>query len=235
MPGERRTVGDDRGEIARTMRELATNHRAIVMTGGLGPTLDDLTRESLGDVVDPGAQLLTDPAGAEHLRGWFEKRGRPMPHSNLRQAMRPPSARLLDNPEGTAPGLAAHIGACAVFCLPGPPNEMRPMFVQVKHAFLTTGRNYGAGKFYDICNAKNGAVYSSTAYDVLAVYLWDRREWVLYSRAELGGRHGTTFTPPELRLRAVRGSGCDARDPNNWHLLDEVAESLTANQKPFMA
>jgi hypothetical protein len=112
-------------------------------------------------------------------------------------------------------------------------NEMRPMFVQVKHAFLTTGRNYGAGKFYDICNAKNGAVYSSTAYDVLAVYLWDRREWVLYSRAELGGRHGTTFTPPELRLRAVRGSGCDARDPNNWHLLDEVAESLTAHQKSF--
>ena len=130
MPGERRTVGDDRGEIARTMRELATNHRAIVMTGGLGPTLDDLTRESLGDVVDPGAQLLTDPAGAEHLRGWFETRGRPMPQSNLRQAMRPPSARLLDNPEGTAPGLAAHIGACAVFCLPGPPNEMRPMFAR---------------------------------------------------------------------------------------------------------
>jgi hypothetical protein len=79
-------------------------------------------------------------------------------------------------------------GSCKNYDIILERNGMRPMFVQVKHAFLTTGRNYGAGKFYDICNAKNGAVYSSTAYDVLAVYLWDRREWVLYSRAELGGR-----------------------------------------------
>jgi len=128
MPGERRTVADDRAALARAIGELATGHRALIITGGLGPTLDDLTREALGDVVDPGAPLVEDPAGVEHLRGWFERRGRAMPVSNLRQAMRPPSARLLANPNGTAPGLAARAGACRVFCLPGPPNEMRPMF-----------------------------------------------------------------------------------------------------------
>jgi len=128
MPGERRTVADDRDALAAAIRALAATHAAIVMTGGLGPTLDDLTRDALGDAVDPGAPLVEDAAGVEHLRGWFERRGRAMPASNLRQAMRPRAARLLDNPNGTAPGIAARCGACEVFCLPGPPNEMRPMF-----------------------------------------------------------------------------------------------------------
>ena len=135
MPGERRTVGDDRGALARALRDLAASHGAVVVTGGLGPTLDDLTREALCDLVDgDDAALVEDPAGIAHLGRWFAARGRPMPASNLRQAMRPPSARLLDNPHGTAPGLAAATqdGACEFFCLPGPPNEMRPMF----HCFV---------------------------------------------------------------------------------------------------
>ncbi|MCE2884654.1 MAG: competence/damage-inducible protein A [Planctomycetaceae bacterium] len=127
-PGERRTVGDDRRALADALRALASTHAAVILTGGLGPTLDDLTREALLDVVSPGAALVEDEAGVEHLRGWFERRGRPMPASNLRQAMRPPAARLLANPHGTAPGIAAEAGACRIYCLPGPPNEMKPMF-----------------------------------------------------------------------------------------------------------
>lgn len=129
MPSERRTVGDDRAELARALAELARAHAAVVVTGGLGPTLDDLTREALLDVIDPGGALVEDPAGVEHLRSWFERRGRAMPASNLRQALRPRAARLLDNPNGTAPGIAAETSAgCAIYCLPGPPNEMKPMF-----------------------------------------------------------------------------------------------------------
>jgi len=130
--GERRTVGDDRAALTGALRTLASTHAAVIVTGGLGPTLDDLTREALLDVVSPGGALVEDEAGVEHLRGWFEKRGRPMPASNLRQAMRPPTARLLPNPNGTAPGIAARATfdahACEIFCLPGPPNEMKPMF-----------------------------------------------------------------------------------------------------------
>jgi nicotinamide-nucleotide amidase len=141
MPGERRTVADDRAALARAIDGLARGHRALIITGGLGPTLDDLTREALGDIVDPGAALVEDEAGVEHLRGWFERRGRAMPVSNLRQAMRPPSARLLANPNGTAPGLAARIGGCEVFCLPGPPNEMQPMFeAEVAPALAARGQ-----------------------------------------------------------------------------------------------
>ena len=131
MPGERRMVGDDRAALSRAMRDLALSHGAVIVTGGLGPTLDDLTREALCDFIDGfDSALVEDPAGVAHLGRWFAARGRPMPESNLRQAMRPPSARLLDNPHGTAPGLVAltQDGACELFCLPGPPNEMRPMF-----------------------------------------------------------------------------------------------------------
>ncbi|MEY4116826.1 MAG: putative competence-damage inducible protein CinA [Planctomycetota bacterium] len=129
MPSERRTVGDDRGELSRALGELARTHDAVIVTGGLGPTLDDLTREALLDVVDPGGVLIEDPIGVEHLRGWFERRGRAMPPTNIRQALRPRDARLLDNPNGTAPGIAAAAeGGVPIFCLPGPPNEMKPMF-----------------------------------------------------------------------------------------------------------
>lgn len=128
MPGERRTVADDRGTIALAMRELAATHQALIVTGGLGPTLDDLTREALGDAVAPGSELVEDPEGIEHLRGWFERRGRAMPATNRRQALRPPDAALLPNPNGTAPGLRAVLGGCEIRCLPGPPGEMRPMF-----------------------------------------------------------------------------------------------------------
>jgi len=110
MPGERRTVADDRGAIALAMRELADTHEALIVTGGLGPTLDDLTRDALAALVDPGAPLVEDPAGVEHLRNWFEKRGRAMPASNLRQAMRPRSLRPPSFIERAAPVLAVVLG-----------------------------------------------------------------------------------------------------------------------------
>lgn len=108
---------------------------------------------------------------------------------------------------------------------------MRPLFVQVKYAVPTLGN------YYNICNCSGdkSRAYSSMAYDVLAVYLWDRGEWVLYTRAELGNRTFTTYTPPEHRQMAVRSNAPDARDPDNWDLLNQVAESLTANQNSFAA
>jgi nicotinamide-nucleotide amidase len=124
---EHRTVGDDLEAIVRALRELAERHDLVVVTGGLGPTDDDLTREALNEVADAGAPMLEDAERRHDLRAWFEGRGRPMPPMNARQALRPRSARTLPNPHGTAPGLAARVGGARVFCLPGPPAEMLPM------------------------------------------------------------------------------------------------------------
>lgn len=127
---EHAIVDDDAGRLESTIRRLAACNDAVIATGGLGPTADDLTRTALAAVL--GENLIIDQSALETLRAWYTNRG-PMPESNVVQAMRPESAAVLDNPNGTAPGLSATIpgghgrGASAFF-LPGPPHEMRPMF-----------------------------------------------------------------------------------------------------------
>lgn len=126
---EHRTVGDDRAAIAAALKELAASVDLIVITGGLGPTDDDLVREGLGDIVAPGEPLQRDPVAVRRLKRWFAGRDKPMPTTNLKQAERPVGSRFLPNPHGTALGLEATVGGCRVFALPGPPSEMQPMFV----------------------------------------------------------------------------------------------------------
>ena len=125
---EHRTVADDRAAIAAAMRALASSVDVLISTGGLGPTDDDLTRDALNDLTDAGAAQVEDAVARTDLDAWFAGRGRPMAAINLRQALRPKSARIVRNLGGTAPGLAATLGTCRVFCLPGPPREMIPMF-----------------------------------------------------------------------------------------------------------
>jgi nicotinamide-nucleotide amidase len=126
--GEHRTVRDDAEAIAAALRALASRHRVVISTGGLGPTADDLTREGLRQAVDPAGSLVEDPAARAAIESWFAGRGRSMPQSNLLQAQRPRGARCLENPRGTAPGLAIEHEGVRYFCLPGPPAEMGPMF-----------------------------------------------------------------------------------------------------------
>ena len=125
---EHRTVADDRAAIAAAMRALALSVDVVISTGGLGPTDDDLTRDALNDLTDAGGPQVEDGVARTDLDAWFAGRGRPMAAINLRQALRPKCARIVRNLGGTAPGLAATLGACRVFCLPGPPREMIPMF-----------------------------------------------------------------------------------------------------------
>lgn len=130
VPIEHATVDDDLPRLTEALARLSMRADTVVCTGGLGPTADDLTREALAGVM--GEALEEDNAALAVIRAWFEGRGRVMPDRNRVQAHRPRSARFLDNPNGTAPGLAARVGdadtGADVFCLPGPPREMKPMF-----------------------------------------------------------------------------------------------------------
>lgn len=125
---EHRTVDDDRTRLAEAIAALAAHHDLLIMTGGLGPTEDDLTRQALGDVLTPGQPLILDEPFLGRLTAWFRSRGLAMPESNQTQAMHPATMRLLPNPNGTAPGLAGRHRGCLVYALPGPPREMGPMF-----------------------------------------------------------------------------------------------------------
>ncbi len=126
-------VGDDRGDLASVVRQALDRVDVIVLTGGLGPTDDDLTREVVADVLDRPTSI--DEAIVAKIRARFERRGLTMPDVNRRQAQVPRGAIVLDNPNGTAPGLfiehATARGTQAVVLLPGPPREMQPMFDRV--------------------------------------------------------------------------------------------------------
>ncbi|MCA9283420.1 MAG: hypothetical protein KDA30_15440, partial [Phycisphaerales bacterium] len=126
MPTVHITVPDDRVEHACILTELARTHDLIFSTGGLGPTEDDLTRHALADAL--GEQLIDDPSALEVLRAHAASRGHELTPARRMQAMRPASARMLPNPNGTAPGLHARLQQTDIFCLPGPPREMMPMF-----------------------------------------------------------------------------------------------------------
>ena len=123
---EHQLLPDDLQLIADRMVEMARNADLVIVTGGLGPTSDDLTREALAQAA--GTRLVEDSAARQALEQRFSARGRPIGTGNLRQAQRPEDARCLANPNGTAPGIHASLAGTSVILLPGPPLEMQPMF-----------------------------------------------------------------------------------------------------------
>ena len=122
------TVGDDRKAIERAFREAAAEAELVVVTGGLGPTADDLTRHGLADAM--GVELVMDEAALVELEAFFRRRGRQMVPSNRVQVTFPVGARPIENQRGTAPGIAAKLGDAAVYVMPGVPHEMRWIFEQ---------------------------------------------------------------------------------------------------------
>lgn len=121
-----KTVADDQTAIAAAVREAAGVAELVIVTGGLGPTPDDLTRQALADVL--GKPLDLHPPSLERIRRFFKALGREMAPSNRIQAMVPRGGEMLDNDWGTAPGIKLKLGAASVFVFPGVPREMMPMF-----------------------------------------------------------------------------------------------------------
>ena len=120
-------VGDDRVELAHVFRALLERVDLVVFSGGLGPTDDDVTREVVAAALR--RELKEDEEITERIRGRFLARGftPPMPEINRRQAMVPAGARVIENANGSAPGLWVDEGERVVLLLPGPPRELRPM------------------------------------------------------------------------------------------------------------
>ncbi len=128
---ERQTTVPDGIAIREALEECVSRADAVIVTGGLGPTSDDLTREITAEVL--GVDLITDEAAVRSLEEFFAMRGKAMAPSNLKQALVPVGADVLPNPNGTAPGIYIPPkmngrANCALFLLPGPPRELYPMF-----------------------------------------------------------------------------------------------------------
>ncbi|HUQ31389.1 MAG TPA: competence/damage-inducible protein A [Pyrinomonadaceae bacterium] len=119
-------VGDDDARLEETIRDAIKRSGIVIMTGGLGPTEDDITRKIAARAMN--RRLLLNEKVLEAIRAKFLTLGRQMPEINSRQAMVIDGAEVLDNPQGSAPGMYIEHENHSVALLPGPPREMRPMF-----------------------------------------------------------------------------------------------------------
>ena len=119
------SVGDDRGEIVAALREAAGRSTAVLVSGGLGPTTDDLTARCAAEA----ARLAVErhPAALAHVETFFAARGRRMSPNNGQQADLPAGCDLLPNPNGTAVGFRVELGRCGLWFMPGVPRELEAM------------------------------------------------------------------------------------------------------------
>ncbi|PPD31614.1 MAG: competence/damage-inducible protein A [Methylomonas sp.] len=127
-------VGDCLEDLVALILEIAVRADCCLCTGGLGPTIDDLTAEAASRAS--GQDLLFDPTALQGIEAYFAKRQRSMPALNRKQAYFPTQAVRIDNPVGTAPGFAMQIQRCWFVFLPGVPSEMKAMFSAVREQLL---------------------------------------------------------------------------------------------------
>jgi nicotinamide-nucleotide amidase len=137
-------VGDDVDELSRVLTSAAEWADLVIITGGLGPTEDDITRDAVARIMN--IPLEIDPGIVDSLRERFARRGLKMAENNKRQAMVPRGATVLDNPNGSAPGRWIERGRTTFVLLPGPPREMTPMLDAVIRDRLAPSAG-GAGLF----------------------------------------------------------------------------------------
>lgn len=128
-------VGDNEERLKETIETAMKRADIILISGGLGPTQDDLTKETAAKTV--GLELVMDAHSKKRIEEYFEKKGKTKPtENNWKQAMIPEGAVVLDNDNGTAPGIIIEAEGHTLVLMPGPPNELKPMFLQQVKPYL---------------------------------------------------------------------------------------------------
>ena len=135
------TVGDEGTRIGRALEIACRQADVVLVTGGLGPTHDDVTKNVIAEAI--GQDLVFHPEILDTVEAMFTQRGMEMPESNRIQAYMPREAEVLDNPVGTAPGFLVHCYDAAVFVMPGVPREMKKM---LNEQVLPRLKEHGGGR-----------------------------------------------------------------------------------------
>ncbi len=213
MPSYHKTVGDDADGIASALREAAGVATLVIVTGGLGPTEDDMTRHALAKTLMK--PLILDAASLVEIEGFFRSIGRPMPAANRVQAMHPEGTKVLPNEWGTAPGIHARIGNAHVFAFPGVPSEMQAMYAR----YIVPHLEQSVGRCIKTESVTTFGVGESSIADLLGE-LMDRMRNPLV---------GTTVSAGEVTVR-IRSDFADAAESARQceQTVAEVSERLGA-------
>ena len=138
IPYIKKVVGDDMGLLVSSIQELSAVSDVLVINGGLGPTVDDLTALALSKAID--SPLMRNADAYAKLEEWATRRGFVMTESNLKQTELPAVCEIVDNPVGSAMGFRCEFNGCLIICTPGVPSEFKPM---VENHVLPLIRDFG--------------------------------------------------------------------------------------------
>lgn len=204
------TISDDRGVIRRAVENASAVADLVVVTGGLGPTEDDVTREAICDLLD--CDMKIDDGQLELIRRRFAELGRAVTERNERQARVPSACEAIPNSRGTAPGLSFRYGRGTVYVLPGVPTEMRGLFSLLRSERIPPAEGFTERVW--------------VLYGIPESHLADRLEPVT---AMLDEKLGLAYLPAEgpIRLRLVRYAG-DAEAQERYERAASMIESLAA-------
>ena len=207
-------VGDHLDDLSQVFRQALARADLLVVSGGLGPTDDDLTRVAVAQVL--GRSLEVDERIVDGIRKRFESRGLRMPEINRRQGMVPQGAIVVENANGTAPGLWIDHGEKAIVLLPGPPRELRPMFDRVMRDHLR--RHTGSQRIFRRVLQVTGPTESHV----------EERAQPIYSRWQTAEhRISTTIlaAPGQIELHLLTRAASEAEAEA---ILDRATQELAA-------
>ncbi|MDF1740484.1 MAG: competence/damage-inducible protein A [Verrucomicrobiales bacterium] len=235
---QRQTTIPDGDEIREVLEECFPRTDVILITGGLGPTSDDITREVVAEML--GLDLILDESILDTINHMFRSRGYTPSKSNDRQAMVPAGATVLENPNGTAPGLYvpanAEAGSPHLFLIPGPPRELKPMFENL--IFPKMAALVGDDAIPETRNFRIYGVGESTLASTLEPLLEPIADLELGYCARLGEVDLRLIGPPEaieaasvvVRSKYREDIIAEAEDPIEeviQRLLDEKGETVS--------
>jgi nicotinamide-nucleotide amidase len=209
------TVGDDLAEITSVIRAAIERAEIVLVTGGLGPTPDDLTGQALSDLL--GAELAVDEKSLTEIEEFFRRRGRKMVQANKKQAMIPKGASAISNKTGTAPGIMARTAESLVICMPGVPAEMRAMFESSVTALLPAAQLSVAVRVLRVFG-----LGESDLTEKLSDILTDRQGNVIV---------GTTVSDGLISLRITATSDSESAAET---LVNQMASELTGRLGPLV-
>ncbi len=222
------TVADDREEMRSAIDEALQRSDVLIITGGLGPTSDDFTRDVVAELL--GRKLVRDEAVASHIAERIRNRRIRLPESIYVQALVPVGAQVLPNRNGTAPGLALDEGGKLILLLPGPPRELKPMFEE--YVLPVLEKHFDVQPQFDCRTFKVVGLAESIVEEKVAPVLADLPDLELGYSAKMGevevriiSHLKSTAGEAEKRIRAaladnIYGTG-DAR-------LEEVVVKMLA-------
>ena len=216
------TVGDDQELLRESLRALCQDAGVVIINGGLGPTEDDLTADVVADVL--GERLTDHPKAIKHLEEWCEKRGLELNASNLKQALLPESADIVDNPIGSAVGFAVEIGECLVITTPGVPVELTAMLPEIGQR---VAQRVGSGTTY-IRRLQTFGIGESTIQELVNERNQDWPEGVV-----LGFRSG--LPQLELKLQVDDEALLEKRDQAEQLLLELIGDHVIGEDSDQLA